>query len=132
MIEGFLTEIDERWPLGAGSIIPLQIIGSAALLLQADYHRGTKDSDVLESVDLRAEVKDELVKLAGKGSRLHHKHRLYIDIVPNGLPFLPQQPMWHDLDPLNARLRYFHVQVLDIVDVVVSQHFVQRFNYRSK
>lgn len=42
-----LTEIDARWkPVGAEPIT-LQVIGSAALMLQADYERGTKDGDVL-------------------------------------------------------------------------------------
>ena len=32
--------------------VRLRVIGSSALMLQTDYARGTKDSDVLETADL--------------------------------------------------------------------------------
>lgn len=40
LIREFLTEIDAKWnPIG-GEPILLQVIGSAALMLQCDYGRG--------------------------------------------------------------------------------------------
>lgn len=43
LIREFLSEIDAHWkPIGAVPI-RLRIIGSAALMLQTDYQRGTKD-----------------------------------------------------------------------------------------
>jgi len=35
-------------------------------LLQTDYVRGTKDSDVLETIDMAPEVKQALLALAGE------------------------------------------------------------------
>jgi hypothetical protein len=46
----------------------LPIIGSAALMLQADYERGTKDSDVLETSELAGATGERLLLLSGKGS----------------------------------------------------------------
>jgi hypothetical protein len=42
-------------------------------------------------------------------------------VVPNGVPFLPGGPRWHARAELNATLVNFEVEVLDIVDVVVSK-----------
>lgn len=101
----------------------LRIIGSAALMLQTSYQRGTKDSDVLETQELEPELKARLVEVAGLNSRLHNRTRLYLDIVANGLPFLPQVPRCH-LQPL--ALQHFELEVLDVVDVVVSK--LKRFS----
>jgi len=65
LIEEFLTEIDRLWKPEAPGKIPLRIIGSAALMLQDDYERGTKDGDVLETKDITPAVKDQLLALAG-------------------------------------------------------------------
>jgi hypothetical protein len=41
--------------------------------------------------------------------------------VPRGLPFLPHEPLWREPSDLNGHLRHFHIEVLDVVDVVVSK-----------
>ena len=122
--EEFFRELDGRWP--PTGRISLRIIGCSALTLQADYDRGTKDSDVLETAELTSETKNRLLGLAGRGTDLHDRHRLYIDIVSEGIPFLPQGPNWHPLTELNASLRHFDLLALDIVDVVVSK--LKRFS----
>lgn len=93
---------------------------------QTGYQRGTKDSDVLETVSMTAEIKDQLITLAGIGTELHARHKLYIDIVSPGLPFLPQAPRYHSLDELNLGLNQFEAEVLDVVDTVVSK--LKRFS----
>lgn len=114
-----LTEIDARWkPVGAEPIT-LQVIGSAALMLQADYERGTKDGDVLESRDGPPAVKEQLLALAGKGTKMHEQFRLYIDVVQRAILFLPQGPVFHPVKDLV--LENFRVEVLDIVDVALSK-----------
>jgi hypothetical protein len=90
-------------------------------MLQARYERGTKDSDVFETIDLTDEDKQRLRTLAGPGTALHDRRRLYIDIVSNGLPFLPQGPIWHLLPKINGELQHLELVVLDVVDVVVSK-----------
>jgi hypothetical protein len=125
-ISDFLTDVDGRWRPAIVRSVRLRVIGSAALMLQSEYDRGTKDGDVLETEDLSLEVRDELVKLAGKKSEIVDRWRMYIDFVTPALPFLPAAPEWHEASELNAKLRKFSVVVLDVVDVVVSK--LKRFN----
>ena len=120
-IEALLRDIDRAWAGRSGSRITLHILGSAALMLQTDYARGTKDGDVLETKQLDASTKEDLLALAGKDTALHVKHRLYIEVLRSGFPFLPQQPFWHPLSNLNEALVHFEVVVLDVVDVVVAK-----------
>lgn len=125
MIEPFLREVDGAWPAQAPTPITLSIIGSTALMLQTSYRRGTKDSDVLE-VELDVEATTTLLQLAGRDTALARKHRLYVDLVKPGVPFLPHEPHWIPLEALNATLEHLDVRVLDIVDVVVSK--LKRFS----
>lgn len=126
LLEDFFVEIDDLWPLRDEQKLSLPIIGSAALMLQASYQRGTKDADVLEVRGLTEGVRSALLELAGKGTEIHARYRMYIDIVKSGLPFLPQIPAWNDTEALNARLRRLALKVLDVTDVVVSK--LKRFN----
>lgn len=128
-IEEFFRDIDDRWESSGKHRVVLPVIGCGALMLQTTYDRGTKDSDVLETADLTDPIKEQLVRLAGKETDLHRRHKLYIDIVHGGLPFLPQRPLWHPLE-LNERLRYFDIAVLDVVDVVVSK--LKRFSANDR
>lgn len=125
-IEAFFQEIDHAWPDQCAGKNQLRLLGSTALMFQTDYARGTKDGDVLDTVTLTVETKDRLLALAGAGTRLHARHQIYIDIVDNGLPFLPQRPLWLPLTEFNASLRWFDIEVLDVVDVVVSK--MKRFS----
>jgi hypothetical protein len=126
----FLRELDDAWkPLGS-SRQALPLIGSGALMLLTDYERGTKDGDVFQTSDITDSVKSRLLALGGKGSSLHARHRLYVDVVSSGLPFLPHAPVWHPLSDVNATLTHFDVLVLDVVDVVVSK--LKRFHANDR
>jgi hypothetical protein len=125
IIEDFFRDIDARWKSPAEDRIELRVIGCAALMLQGDYDRGTKDSDVLETSLLTTATQEQLLHLAGKNTELHDRHKLYIDIVAAGVPFLPQAPRWRPLE-LAGPLRHFDIVVLDVVDVVVSK--LKRFS----
>ena len=122
--EHFFREIDSSWKWPAADKIVLRVLGSAALMLQSDYERGTKDGDVLETAQLTEEIQVRLVRLAGRDSALHTRHRIYI--VMAAIPFLPQVPQWNSMPKLGASLRHFEVEVLDVVDVIVSK--LKRFN----
>lgn len=126
MLERFFTALDKVWQGTSGRKVRLRIIGSTALMLQTTYQRGTKDSDVLETQDLDSETQLLLLAVAGKGSPLHASHRLYLEVVPAGLPFLPQASVWHPQTALNTRLTSFEVAALDVTDVVVSK--LKRFS----
>ena len=125
-IHDFLRALDRAWRGAAPERIHLRIIGSTALMLQAEYERGTKDSDVLETSDLGGDIRASLIELAGPGTDLHKRHKLYIEIVSSGLPLLPQAPVWLDVPGLNQDLNHFRVEVLHVVDVVVSK--LKRFH----
>lgn len=123
MIEALLKDIDAGWPLNRVNSAPitLRIIGSTALFLQTDYRRGTKDSDVLETADLDQATTAALLEVAGQGSLLHKRHRLYIELVGGAFPFLAMEPVWRPVPELNEQLRQLRVEVLDVVDVVVAK-----------
>jgi len=125
-IEAFLKEIDALWEGPLDPKLTLHVIGSTALMMQTGYNRGTKDRDVLEAKALTPEIVAKLRGLAGENSKLHQKHRVYLDIVPSGLPFLPLQPIFHPANDLNQVLVHFQIEVLDVVDTVVSK--LKRFN----
>lgn len=118
--------MDHRWKPEARRKIPLKIIGSAALLLQVNYDRGTKDSDVLETSDITPPIKEKLLTLAGKGSLLSKSYRIYLDVVASGIPFLPQEANYHKIGNINHRLKHFEIEALDVTDVIVSK--LKRFN----
>ncbi|MBL8635569.1 MAG: hypothetical protein JNM40_20250 [Myxococcales bacterium] len=122
----FFQDIDRRWESAREEKLRLRVIGSAALMLQTDYVRGTKDSDILETTELAAVDKNRLLELAGAGSRVAQRHRMYLEIVSSGLPFLPLSPHWHPLPELNPLLKHLTIEVLDVVDVVVSK--LKRFS----
>jgi hypothetical protein len=123
LIGDFFGEIDRRWP--PRDRVRLHVIGSTALVLQTSYERGTKDSDVFETIDITPETKAELLEIAGLNSELHRKFNLYLDVVANGIPFLPQVPSWHPAADL-ADLLNIEIVVLDVIDVVVSK--LKRFS----
>jgi hypothetical protein len=126
MFEAFFQEVDRAWRWPSPGKRRLRILGSAALMLQTNYQRGTKDGDVLQTVDLTDDVRSQLLLVAGRDSPLYARRRCYLDIVPNGLPLLPQVPRWHPLPGLSASLEHFEIEVLDVVDVVVSK--LKRFS----
>lgn len=129
-IRDFFHDLDRAWkPTGAGRI-RLPIIGAGALLLQTSYKRVTKDSDVLETAEIVEGVRSQLERVAGKDSTLHRRHKIYLDIVPSGLPLLPQQPSWVPVPDLTADLVHFQVDALHPVDVVVSK--LKRFHANDR
>lgn len=124
-IKEFFLDVDRHWkPLGPEPIV-LRVIGSAALMLQVDYERGTKDSDVLETEAITPAVRKALLDLAGRGSELFQRHRMYLDIVSSALPFLPQRRAFHPVAVLSSA-KSFKVEALDVADVVLSK--LMRFN----
>lgn len=128
LIREFLIEIDVKWkPIGEEPIT-LQVIGSGALMLQTHYDRGTKDGDVLESRNGPAAIKEQLIALAGKETDIQRQFHIHIDVVNGAILFLPQQPVFHPLPSLT--LKNFKIEVLDVVDVVLSK--LKRYNNDDK
>jgi hypothetical protein len=126
IVESFFIDIDGQWKPRSDDRVRLSLIGCGALILQADYQRGTKDSDVFETADLTTVDKNQLTDIAGAGTETGKRWNLYVDIVANGIPFLPHVPIWLALDELNKRLVHLEIVVLDVVDVLVSK--LKRFS----
>jgi hypothetical protein len=122
LLSAYFAELDQAWSETAGPRIVLHLIGSTALMLQTNYRRGTKDGDVLQTAALTPAIQRDLLRLAGPASALRSRHRLYLEIVPGGLPFLPQQPAdahhdcccgflpqqprWHDVEFADVTLHH--------------------------
>lgn len=79
VVDEFFREIDRRWNHPTTDRITLNIIGSGALMLQAQYERGTRDSDVLETESLTPPIKDALLALAGRSTKLAAQTGMYLD-----------------------------------------------------
>jgi hypothetical protein len=120
VVEAFLKDIDAAWP-PAASKIRLCIIGSTALMMQTSYHRLTKDSDILETESLTEETCAKLRQLGGQRTPLHKRWSIYIDIVPGGLVLRRQAPQYSRLLALSEQLRSFDIEVMSVLDVVVSK-----------
>jgi hypothetical protein len=69
-VRDFFAEIDAQWPTRSSDKVRLRIIGCGALLLQTSYERGTKDSDIFDTIDLAAETKEHLLRIAGVDTEL--------------------------------------------------------------
>lgn len=123
---GLLAEVARAWAVEAAT---LRVIGATALALQVDYDRGTKDADVLRATGLSDEAATHLLDLAGPGTPLAKRWRLHVELVPNGIPFLPHGPVWREISLPDAPSR-ITVLVLDVVDVVVSK--LKRFHANDR
>lgn len=127
VVEDFFADLDAAWRPPPARV-RLNVIGSTALMLHTGYSRLTRDSDVLETMDIVGGVRTQLLALAGPSTDIAKRHRLYLDIVASGIPFLPQVPRWHHSTAL-GHLAHFEVHLLAIVDVVISK--LKRFIARD-
>lgn len=119
--EALLLDLDKLWQGEGKPRIRIRILGSMALMLQTNYERGTKDGDILDAHPIDAEIKERLLKLGGLGSALAKRHRVYLDVVTNGLLMLPAQPRYLPLPDFTAQLAHFEVEALSVPDVVISK-----------
>jgi hypothetical protein len=127
-IEDFFHAIDRACDFRGRPRSRLRVIGSAALMFQADYERGTTDSDIVET-DLPDDVRDRLRSIAARGTPLARDHGMHLDLVNVAILLIPQPARWHRVEQLRD-LRWFDVEMLDIVDVVVSK--LKRFASKDR
>lgn len=123
--QSLLAELAARW---AQPPVTLKVIGTSALALRVGYLRGTRDADVLETLDPAASA--HLLHLAGPDSELALRWRVYVELVGRGLPFLPMGPQWHPVALPGAPDGIVSVLALDVVDVVVSK--LKRFHANDR
>lgn len=120
-VDEFFREIDDGWAKRSLENVRLHVIGCSALLLQTDYERGTRDADIFQATDLSAEAKQHLLDLAGRDTEIANRRHMHVEVVANGIPFLPLVPVWRPMDRVNRMLQCIEVVALDAVDVVVSK-----------
>ena len=126
MIREFIKQVDALWETTQATPLPLKVIGGAALVLNFNYSRVTKDTDIIEVSELTNDIQASLAKIAGSNSTLCRRFHLYIDVVKKGIPMLPPKPNFLPDKILNSQLKNFHVEVLDVTDVIVSK--IRRFS----
>ncbi len=126
----FFRELDQRWLPSVATPLTLRLIGSTALFAQTAYVRHTKDSDVIETAEVTPPVRAELERLGGKGSELHLRHRMFVEVVGAAFPFLPREPAWRAVNPLVPPLQHLHFEALDVVDVAVAK--LARYNLNDR
>lgn len=124
--ELFLAELASRW---SERPVTLNILGATALALQVEFTRGTRDADVLQTLDLSEDARRHLLDLAGPGTALATRWKLHVQIVPNGIPFLPHPPRWNPIALPDAPTAV-SIRALDVVDVVVSK--LKRFSANDR
>lgn len=120
-VEDFFRDLDGSWPLPAGVPVTLRLLGSTALILQTNFQRGTKDGDILETDQITASMESALLAHAGKGTAFHRRNRMYLEFLGAAFPFLPVNPLWHRVLPSGPDYQNFHLEVLDVVDVVIAK-----------
>jgi len=107
----FLAEIDQ---LLTG---PAQItcIGGFVMTEVHGASRSTGDLDLIES---NSQVVEELQKIAGEGSELHKKHKLYVEYV--GVVTMPLE-FSSRLTPLPLTLEKLTIFVPEVYDLILSK-----------
>lgn len=115
----FFMELDAIWAKEGTPRLLLKVIGAGALELIADFRRGTKDSDVIQTEEIGTHSK-RLLEIAGPGSDLAIRHGTHLELVAPGMPFLPQGPRYEIPKGLE-NLESLEVRALHPVDVAVSK-----------
>ena len=118
-VDAFFRDLDRSWPLRAAAPVTLRLLGSTALILQTTFQRGTKDGDILETEELTVEIQSALLAVAGKDTAIHRRHRMYLEVLRAAFPFLPSEPLWHEV--AGNHLDHFRLEALDVVDVAIAK-----------
>ncbi len=111
--KSFLSELDAT----VSTHVALHCLGGFAINLVYGLPRPTADIDVCEVAPSAA--KAEVITLAGQGSPLHQKHRVYLQIVTMAtLPYSYEERLAEVLKGPFSRLRLF---VLEPHDLALSK-----------
>ena len=110
----FLNEIDDSLE----SEISFHCFGGFAIALQYDLPRETADVDIMATV-----VRDrynELFELAGKGSALHKKYKVYLDMV-GAIAVIPDDYEDRLIPITEATFRHIRLFVMEPHDIVLAK-----------
>lgn len=123
----FFEDIDESLSKRVNKIrLDFKIIGYAALALAGlPAGRETKDVDMLKVGALANPKNNDIINFLngefGKKSPGLYRHGMYLDLVPENIPWLPPKPKFI----LFRDFQYIRVFRLDATDTCVSKTFSQ-------
>ena len=109
----FLSEIDDR----ASQKLELQCIGGFAVSLRYALNRPTGNIDVVEVKP--PEAKPWLANVAGAGSALHKKHKVYVQVVT--VASMPEDYEARVTELFASRFRRLRLFVPDPYDLALSK-----------
>ena len=109
----FLSELDRQ----ISAPLALHCLGGFAVSVAYGLPRPTADIDVCDVAP--GSAKPELLALAGHGSPLHKKHRVYMQIVP--MASLPENYETRLIDVLGGSFEKLRLLVLEPHDLALSK-----------
>jgi uncharacterized nucleotidyltransferase DUF6036 len=118
----FLSDIDERLT----EDVELHCLGGFVITVLYDLPRPTADVDVI-AITPRSEI-EPLMDLAGQGSELHRRHRVYLQLV--GVATVPDgyEERLSVLFP--EAFKYLRIHALDPYDLALSK--IERNSQRDR
>ncbi|HEY8226745.1 MAG TPA: DUF6036 family nucleotidyltransferase [Pyrinomonadaceae bacterium] len=97
--------------------IELHSLGGFAITIVYGLERPTADVDVI-GINPRSEI-ESVIRLAGQGSELHRKHRLYVQLV--GVASVPEDYEERLTEIASGNFRHLHLFALDPYDLALSK-----------
>jgi hypothetical protein len=109
----FLSDIDER----LSEDVELHCLGGFVVTLLYGLARPTVDVDVI-AITPKSEV-DFLIRLAGQGSELHRKHKVYLQVV--GVATVPDDYEERLTEMFPEEFLHLRLMALDPYDLALSK-----------
>ncbi len=108
----FLTDIDRH----LDRTIDLHCLGGFVVADRYDALRTTADLDVLQTLN---ETSRALIALAGRGTPLHRRHKVYLDVVAVAVVPEDYESRLTELHP--GVLRHIRLWALEVHDLVLAK-----------
>jgi hypothetical protein len=110
--DAFLADVDTAFE----AHFELHCLGGFVIAKLHDFERVTVDVDIIEvrGVDARA-----VATIAGKGSRLHQRHHVYLDVVT--VATVPDRYEERLIDLASRTFKYLQLRALDPHDLVLAK-----------
>src|SRR2546426_7643701 len=120
--QSFLSDIDAT----LAENVELHCLGGFVITVLYDLARPTADVDVI-AITPRSEI-ESLMNLAGQGSELHRKHKLYLQLV--GVATVPDSYEERLTEIFPGTFKHLRLLALDPYDVALSK--IERNSQRDR
>ena len=108
----FLTDLDRRLAAPA----ELHCLGGFVVADRYDVTRTTADLDVLHTVNETSRI---VAALAGRGTPMHTRHKVYVDVV--AVAIVPENYEARLVDLHSGAFRHIRLRALDVHDLVLAK-----------